>query len=82
MKGDQSMQLNAKRIAERLNQSLDDMGVPINTKERTSILSKMLDIPRQQAWNLLEGHMLPSELLLDKIASEFEMDLNLLRDET
>jgi hypothetical protein len=63
-----------KQFSEKLNRSLDELGVPINNKERTLILSKMLDIPRQHAWNLLEGHLLPDPAMWEKIQSEFEIE--------
>lgn len=68
------MQQNAKQLAIQINKSLNDLGVPINSRERALILSKMLDIPKQQAWGLLEGHALPDDILLKKIAVELEID--------
>jgi hypothetical protein len=67
-----------KPFAEKLNKSLDEIGVP-NNKERPAILSKMLDIPRQLAWNLLEGYTLPTQELLERLVSEFEIDPDVLR---
>jgi hypothetical protein len=64
----------AKHFAERLNSCLDDSGAPSQIRERSVVLGKMLDIPKQQAWSLLEGHQLPNQELLLKIASEFEVD--------
>jgi len=49
-------------------------GAPTPMRERAIVLSKMLAIPKQQAWALLEGHQLPEPALLQKIASEFEVD--------
>lgn len=65
---------SAKHFAERLNNCLDDNGAPCAVRERSVILGKMLDIPKQQAWSLLEGHQLPDPVLLQKIAHEFEVD--------
>jgi hypothetical protein len=64
----------AKYFAERLNSCLDETGAPVNVRERAAVLSKMLDIPKQQAWSLLEGHLLPNHDLIVKIAAEFEVD--------
>lgn len=73
----------AKRFSEQLSKGLDDLGMPIHIRERSSMLSKMLHIPKQQAWGLLEGHLMPDEALLDKIATELEVDKKwLLQDET
>lgn len=63
-----------KHFAERLNKCLDELGVPTDTRGRSAILSKMLQIPRQQAWMLLEGHQIPDENLLNEIAEEFEVE--------
>jgi len=68
------VQQNAKQLAVQINKSLNDLGVPINSRERALILSKMLDIPKQQAWGLLEGHALPDDILMRKIATELEID--------
>lgn len=70
-------QQSTKQFAEQLNKSLDELGVPIHIKERSAILSKMLHIPRQQAWSLLEGHIFPDENLLQKIAAELEINTRL-----
>ncbi|TAK77167.1 MAG: XRE family transcriptional regulator [Gammaproteobacteria bacterium] len=65
---------SAKHFAQRLNSCLDDSGAPIQIRERAAILSKMIDISKQQAWSLLEGQQLPDPDLLQKIAEEFEVD--------
>lgn len=64
----------AKEIAEKLNQTLDELGLPNNIRERSSLLSKMIDIPKQQAWSLLEGQSLPEGELIEKIATELEIE--------
>ncbi len=69
------MQQNAKELAAQVNKTLNDLGVPTNNRERASILSKMLDITKQQAWGLLEGSILLDNTLLKKIASELEVEL-------
>lgn len=68
------MQKTAKFFSERLNHCLDETGAPAQIRERANILSKMLDIPKQQAWSLLEGQLLPDTTLIQKIANEFEVD--------
>ena len=68
------MQLSTKKLANEINKSLDEIGVPENSKERLVIFSRMLDIPRQQAWSLLEGQSIPDEKTLEKITSELEID--------
>ncbi len=68
------MTLGAKSFAERLNSCLDDTGAPAQTRERAMILSKLLDIPKQQAWTFLEGQSMPEPEVLNLIATEFEVD--------
>jgi hypothetical protein len=72
------VQQNAKQLADQVNKTLNDLGVPTNSRERASILSKMLDITKQQAWSLLEGTISPDDTLLIKIASELEIDCSVL----
>ena len=72
------MQPSAKYFAGQLNKHLDEMDVPVPIRERAVILSKMLDIPKQLAWSLLEGQQLPDHDLLEKIAAEFEVDVKSL----
>lgn len=74
------MQQIAKHFANRLNKALDDLDVPTPIRERSIILAKMLHIPKQQAWSLLEGHLLPDDNLLQQIANELELDSNDLLD--
>ncbi|HLB57268.1 MAG TPA: hypothetical protein VJL60_00465 [Gammaproteobacteria bacterium] len=70
---------STKQFADRLNKGLDDLGVPIHIKERAAILGKMLHIPKQQAWSLLEGHTFPDNQLLQQIATELEIDFKLIQ---
>jgi hypothetical protein len=68
----------AKSFSAKLNKCLDDLDVPENPRERASILSKMLDLPRQQAWGLIEGTLVPDEDLAARIAEEMEVELEWL----
>jgi hypothetical protein len=61
-------------FSERLNHCLDETGAPNSVRERAAILNKLIDIPKQNAWGMLEGHQLPDSVLLKKIADEFEVD--------
>lgn len=70
------MQQSAKHFSEQLNRCLDDIGVPAGARERAAILGKMLDIPKQQAWGLLEGQVFPDDHTLQQIAAEFEVEKN------
>lgn len=72
------MTYSAKDFAEKINKCLDESEAPAPVRERAGILSKMLDIPKQQAWSMLEGHVIPEHSLLQRIAVEFEVDLKWL----
>lgn len=72
---------SAKHFANKLNHCLDDMDAPISDRERAVILSKMLNIPKHLAWGFLQGHQLPDTDLLQKIASEFDVDTKWLTGE-
>lgn len=73
---------SAKHFAEKLNHCLDETDAPAQVRERAAILSKMLDIPKQQAWSILEGQQYPSAELIQRIADEFEVDVNWLTGDT
>lgn len=70
--------ISAKFFASRLNECLDSSEVPAQIRERAAILSKTLDIPRQIAWSLLEGHVIPTIEQALQIADEFEVDVHWL----
>ncbi len=72
------MHQGAKYFAGKLNQCLDEIDAPASLRDRAAILSSTFDIPKQQAWHLLEGQQFPSEDLLKAIAAEFEVDYNWL----
>lgn len=68
------MAQSARAFSQRLNHCLDETGVPNSIRERAAILSKMIDIPRQLSFSILEGHQIPEKDMLEKIANEFEVD--------
>jgi hypothetical protein len=74
-------QNSAKIFSQRLNNCLDQTDVPAAIRERAAILSKMLDIPKQHAWSLLEGNQSPDQGILQKIANEFAVDTKWLSGE-
>lgn len=68
------MQQSAKFFSEQLNKCLDELGMPTSVRDRAALFSKMLHIPKQQAWSLLEGHLYPDKILLQEIINELEVD--------
>lgn len=73
IQGETTVPQNPKLLADKLNECLDELGAPNNIRERSMILSKMLRIPKQQAWGLLEGQIFPDDALLDIISEELEV---------
>jgi len=69
------MESSAKQLAMKVKKILDNLGAPTGSRERVSILSKLLDIPKPQAWSLLEGQAAPDPIILKKLAHEFEVNL-------
>ena len=60
-------------FAERLNQGLDEIGVPTLLNERIDAFAKLIDIPRFKAESILSGHMIIEGGLLAQIATELEV---------
>lgn len=67
------MQHTAKQVALELCKYLDEIGAPPIIRERSAILSKILDIPKQLAWGLLEGQAALDPELWSKINAELEL---------
>ena len=65
---------SAKHFAEKLHTCLDDIDAPAQIREPASVLSKMLDISKHEALMLLEGHQYPNDLLIERIALEFDVE--------
>jgi len=72
---------SSKHFAEKLNYCLDETGAPAKFRDRVAVFSKMLDLPKQQAWNLLDGQLIPDVDLLNRISQEFEVDVKWLLDD-
>jgi hypothetical protein len=73
---------SAKVFSERLNQCLSETDAPNSIRERSLILSKLIGIPKHQAWGFLEGHQLPDAAVLEQIANEFEVETKWLSGES
>ncbi len=74
-RGRWSVEQHTKHFSDELNKALDDLGAPIGIRERATILSKMLHIPKQEAWGLLDGHLTPDNQFLQRMSSEIEIDI-------
>ena len=73
---------NLKIFSERLNQCLDETGAPASARERSAILSKMINIPKPLARSLIEGQQIPDPATLQEIAKEFDIDPKWLTGES
>lgn len=65
--------MSNKLFAERLNQALDDIGVPERLDERVDVFSKLTKLHRFKAESLLNGVITPVAPLLALLASELEV---------
>ncbi len=73
------MEQYTKKFSTQLNKCLDDIAAPAGIKERAAILGKILHIPKQQAWGLLEGQQPPTPDLLKELADEFEVEVSFFK---
>lgn len=69
------MVLNSLEFVEKLNHCLDEMDAPKRADKRESILADMLHISKFQAGSLLSGRQLPDQELLNRMALEFDVEL-------
>ncbi len=67
-----------KIFAERLNQELDNMGVPQHDDERVEAFRRLIDTQKFKAASILHGEIMPSPEILDKIAKVLEVDIDWL----
>ena len=67
------MEMSNRHFSERLNQALDDIGVPERIDERIEVFSKLIKIPRFKAEALLNGTVVIDEPLLALITKELEV---------
>jgi hypothetical protein len=65
--------MNTRVFVERLNQGLDDIGVPTLVSERVDVFAKLLDVPRFKAEAILNGRLPIDQHILEKIAKELEV---------
>ena len=70
--------MSNRHFSERLNQALDDIGVPERIDERIEVFSKLIKIPRFKAEALLNGTVVIDEPLLALITKELEVSADWL----
>lgn len=64
--------MKSKIFVERLNQQLDDIGVPTPETERIKAVSKMFKLHDAKVEQMLLGHI-PELKILQTLAQEFEV---------
>jgi hypothetical protein len=69
--------MSNKKLTERLNRELDEMGVPALITERVQICSKLFELPKFKAEALLNGVVLDA-CSMQKIADELEVTVDWL----
>lgn len=67
-----------KQFSERLNQELDDIGVPQREDERVEVLAKLIKIPKFKAEALLNGSLTMEVPVLESLAKELEVSTDWL----
>lgn len=67
-----------KQFSERLNQELDEIGVPQRSNERVEIFAKLIKVPRYKAEAILNGHVTIDAPLLEIITQELEVSADWL----
>ena len=69
----------ANRIfAQRLNQELDNMGLPERNQDRIEAFAKLIKAPRFKAESILHGEQIPNIETLQLIAKELEVSIDWL----
>jgi hypothetical protein len=74
--------MSNKLFSERLNQELDEMGVPQRRDERIDVFSKLLKIHRFQAESILNGTVVLEPTLLADLARVLEVKTTWLLGQT
>lgn len=73
---------NRKRIAEQINKLLDRADAPVNEAERADAFSQIFGLTRFESRKILNGLVVPSLDLLEKIAEEFEVKVSWITGES
>ena len=74
--------MGSKEFCARFNKELTRNDFPPSERDRINALKNVFGMGRVEASMLLNGRKMPSEELLDKIASEFEVSPAWLKGES
>ena len=64
-----------KIFSQRLNQELDNIGLPERNQDRIEAFAKLIKAPRFKAESILQGEQIPNTETLQLIASELEVSV-------
>jgi plasmid maintenance system antidote protein VapI len=70
--------MSNRQFSERLNQELDEIGVPARSDERVEVFAKLLKVPRFKAEAILNGNTMLDAPLLEMLAEELEVSADWL----
>ena len=70
--------MSNKKLVERLNNQLDELGVPAVVTERVQICSKLFEVPKFKIEALLHGIVALDSTAMQRIADELEVSMNWL----
>ena len=70
--------MSNKVFSERLNQELDNIGLPQHEAERIEAFARLIKTPRFKAESILHGELIPSPEVLNQIAEELEVSIEWL----
>ncbi len=71
--------INRPLFVARLNQTLSEAEFPLFPSERAADFAKIFDLDPVTAERILDGLTLPTETLLEAIATEFEVKVEWLK---
>ncbi|WP_454782155.1 hypothetical protein [Legionella sp. WA2022007384] len=70
--------MSNKKLTERLNRELDELGVPALMTERVQVCSKLFQLPKFKIEALLHGVVALDSNSMQKIANELEVSMDWL----
>ncbi len=78
MKRQEEINMSNKKLTERLNYELDELGVPALMTERVQVCSKLFELPKYKIEALLYGVVALDAPSMHKIADELEVSFDWL----
>ncbi|PJD92884.1 MAG: hypothetical protein CK424_04770 [Legionella sp.] len=70
--------MSNKVFSERLNEGLDEIGMPQRNDERVETFAKFIELPKFKAQAVLNGTAIPNEQILNFLANQLEVSVSWL----